>query len=358
MSARACLPLLCAALAGCGFAPDLSRFGACDEAGQCGEGLTCVLPERRCIPDCLTCESTGVGGDAGADAGEPDAGGADAGEPDAGVVTDAGALWVSAALVRGVEGVFFEERIEVDGGVGPYGFEPLSSSIPGPMSLDGEGVLRGTPAQPGVYLLRARVSDAAEPPLVADASVAWEVHPVLRFAGPALLAEAPANRAYSERVSAHGGVPPYSYSLVSGALSGNIALAADGALSGTAGGMGSGSVTLQVTDSATPPQSVTTVADFVTGSNGLNGLRVLTRGLPTARVGWPYSYQLTAYGGVPPYAWVQTDGVLPAGLTLTSAGLLHGVPTQSGTFALEVELTDEALLLPPTRSSNLSIVVH
>ncbi len=51
-------------------------------------------------------------------------------------------------------------------------------------------------------------------------------------------------------------------------------------------------------------------------------LAVTTQKLPSAHVGKRYSTLLTAAGGTPPYRWAAVS--LPAGLTLTSAGVLAG----------------------------------
>src|SRR5439155_20025642 len=53
--------------------------------------------------------------------------------------------------------------------------------------------------------------------------------------------------------------------------------------------------------------------------------------LPSGTVGTPYSQALSAAGGTAPYTWTVTAGAVPAGLTLSSAGVLSGTPTASGT---------------------------
>ncbi len=52
--------------------------------------------------------------------------------------------------------------------------------------------------------------------------------------------------------------------------------------------------------------------------------------LPSAQAGVPYSQQLTATG-TSPITWSATG--LPAGMSVSSAGLLSGTPTESGSFA-------------------------
>jgi hypothetical protein len=51
---------------------------------------------------------------------------------------------------------------------------------------------------------------------------------------------------------------------------------------------------------------------------------------PKAQVGQPYSLQLRALAGCDLYRWEITNGGLPAGLTMSSSGLVSGVPTASG----------------------------
>jgi putative Ig domain-containing protein len=48
---------------------------------------------------------------------------------------------------------------------------------------------------------------------------------------------------------------------------------------------------------------------------------------------------LSAAGGLPPYTWASI-GSLPAGLTLSSDGVVSGTPTQSGYFAFGVQVLD------------------
>jgi hypothetical protein len=49
--------------------------------------------------------------------------------------------------------------------------------------------------------------------------------------------------------------------------------------------------------------------------------------------------ELEVEGGNTPYIFT-TDSTLPAGVTLSTSGLLSGTPTESGTFALTIKVTD------------------
>jgi hypothetical protein len=65
-------------------------------------------------------------------------------------------------------------------------------------------------------------------------------------------------------------------------------------------------------------------------------------GLPNTQVGHPYSVALFVVGGTPPISWAISGGQLPPGIALTSDGELQGTPTQSGTFAFAVRVSDAA----------------
>lgn len=70
--------------------------------------------------------------------------------------------------------------------------------------------------------------------------------------------------------------------------------------------------------------------------------------------GMPYSYALTAQGGVPPYQW--TSSGLPGGLTLSSDGIISGTPTaKNGTYDVTVTVSDDE---GRQVSKNLSIKVE
>lgn len=62
--------------------------------------------------------------------------------------------------------------------------------------------------------------------------------------------------------------------------------------------------------------------------------------LATMTAGTATSQTLTATGGLSPYTYTLQSGALPAGLSLSSAGLLSGTPTQRGAYSFSVRATD------------------
>ena len=62
--------------------------------------------------------------------------------------------------------------------------------------------------------------------------------------------------------------------------------------------------------------------------------------LPNGSIGVAYNQTITGSGGTGPYVFTVTSGTLPAGLTLTAAGVLAGTPTTNGTSNVTIRGTD------------------
>jgi Putative Ig domain/Galactose oxidase, central domain/Kelch motif len=80
----------------------------------------------------------------------------------------------------------------------------------------------------------------------------------------------------------------------------------------------------------------------------------ITTLLPTALVNVPYSQQLEEKGGVGALTWTLSSGTLPAGLTLSTSGLLSGTPTTIGASLFTVQVTDSST---PPRATTAQFVV-
>ena len=91
-------------------------------------------------------------------------------------------------------------------------------------------------------------------------------------------------------------------------------------------------------------------AAMVTAAVGAPTITVAA--LAAARVGAPYATVLTATGGSGFYTWAATG--LPAGLTVSPAGLLAGTPTSQGTSSVSATVTDSA---GKTASASLSLTI-
>lgn len=94
-----------------------------------------------------------------------------------------------------------------------------------------------------------------------------------------------------------------------------------------------------VTCSATDAAGNTGSAQFTVTVVGISGAD-----LPAAEYTKPYSQQLTAEGGTTPYTFSSLSGTLPSGLTLSSSGLLSGLPQGvgaiPGTYPITIQVVD------------------
>ncbi|MFL6214654.1 MAG: putative Ig domain-containing protein [Blastocatellia bacterium] len=145
--------------------------------------------------------------------------------------------------------------------------------------------------------------------------------------------------AYSQQLLTANGRPPYTFTLVSGALPAGLSLSASGLISGTPTVFGNG-FTFGVR--ATDANSASAVASFVLDINpDVVPLRVVTSGaLSSGLTGVNYSTQLFFTGGHPPVTWGFNSGTLPPGLSVSSSGILSGRPTIAGNYTFTVRVTD------------------
>uniref|UniRef100_UPI00307636EA beta strand repeat-containing protein n=1 Tax=Oryzifoliimicrobium ureilyticus TaxID=3113724 RepID=UPI00307636EA len=77
--------------------------------------------------------------------------------------------------------------------------------------------------------------------------------------------------------------------------------------------------------------------------------------LPAATAGAAYSQTMLASGGTAPYNFSVTSGSLPPGLVLSSAGVLSGTPTASGSFNFQISATDSGTPNSGSRSYTLTV---
>ncbi|MEG1280788.1 MAG: putative Ig domain-containing protein [Comamonas sp.] len=147
--------------------------------------------------------------------------------------------------------------------------------------------------------------------------------------------------AYSQTITATGGVGAVTYAVTAGSLPAGLTLSSAGELSGTPTAGGSFSFTVEVTDSSPSPGPFQDSFQYTLVIDPATIAAPSPAALPAGTQGASYSPQtLTASGGTAPYSFAVTNGALPSGITLTSAGLLSGTPTVYGSFPFEVTATD------------------
>jgi hypothetical protein len=336
------LALVAAALAACTFAPDLSRFPPCGEDGSCPAGSTCLMAERLCVRDCEgEGDCSAPAEDGGADAGMD--GGADAGM-DAGVDAGPPLVLVEAPLDAGVEARPYSHQFTAEGGRPPYSF--TAAQLPAGFSISDGGLLAAANAgAAGSHDLQVEVRDDAGNQ--DSRSFPLQIRPLLRMAGPPILARGFQGVAYSGTVSATGGTPrppqpqTYTFGLDGGDTLPGLQLGPQGELTGTPTQSGTFQFGVVVSDgqgqvSARQLQlTVDLLATFV---------GITTEALPDARANWPYSYRLRKNGGGANVTWSVTGGSFPPGIGLdTSTGEISGTTVVPGLYNVTVRVTDGGL---------------
>ena len=180
-------------------------------------------------------------------------------------------------------------------------------------------------------------------PRTGTLTIAGQTHTVTQGGPPAIVTTSPLPQgtvgvSYSQALSASGGVPPYTWSITSGALPGGLTLAGSGVISGIPTTVGAYSFTVRAADSV--GYNTATFSLTVTAPPAL--AIATTTPLLSGWVGGPYSQAISATGGVTPYSWSVTSGSLPGGLTLSSAGVVAGTPAAAGVFNFTVQVKDAA----------------
>jgi len=241
-----------------------------------------------------------------------------------------------ASLPTPTVGTAYSQTITASGGATPYSYTVSSGALPAWATLSSAGVLSGTPLNTTVATFTLKATDTYGCAGTLSYTLA-PVCPTITIT-PAALAQGTVGTAYSQTLTATGGIAPYStWTLTSGTLPAGLTLnASTGVISGTP------------TASASP---VTPLTFRVNDTNGCQGTQNITlqvcpvvtlspATLPTPTVGTAYSQSLTASGGTAAYTYTLASGTLPTWATLSSTGVLSGTPNSTTASTFTVKATD------------------
>ena len=252
-------------------------------------------------------------------------------------------------LPNGQAGVAYSQTLSASGGTAPYAFAVTAGALPAGMTLSATGALAGTPTVAGSYNFTATATDAN----AATGSQAYTLviaAPTIVIAPPTL-PNGQAGVAYSQTLSATGGVAPYSFAISAGALPPGLSLTSTGLLGGTPTTSGTFNFTVTATDAngftGSQAYALTITAPAIT---------LAPATLPDGTAGSAYSQNLSASGGAAPYAFAVSAGSLPPGLVLAPGGLLSGTPTTPGTFGFTLTASD-ANGFTGSHAYNLTILI-
>ncbi len=226
------------------------------------------------------------------------------------------------------------------GGTAPYSYALAAGSLPAGVSFNSAGVLSGTPTAPGNYNIAVRAADSstgAGAPFALQQNYTIVVGLPTISIDPPSLPSGSAGVAYNAQLSSSGGIAPYSYTLLSGALPTGVSFTSAGTLSGIPRSDGNFSITLGATDSN--GQTASRVYTFT-----ITPATVVLAPAPLAggAVGTAYSQSLSSSGGIAPYTYAIVSGALPPGIAFSSAGVFSGTPVTAGSYTVVVRSTDDA----------------
>ena len=266
------------------------------------------------------------------------------------ILIAAGPLSIGTAspLTAGYTNIAYSQSMQANGGAPPYSWAVTAGTLPDGLSLSAAGALTGTPTTQGVSNFTITVTDSNS----TAASVVYSLTVTLgtlSFKTPYTLPSSLYGTSYSQTIQAQGGSLPYNWVLTGGALPPGLSFN-NGAITGTPTSPGTYTFTVQVFDNS---------SHYISGTFSLtiagSSVTVATPGiLPAGAVGGPYSTGLLATGGVPPYTWTVASGSLPPGLTLSTGGVISGVPTTVGSYIFSAQVQDNTSL---TASQQFTITV-
>jgi hypothetical protein len=264
----------------------------------------------------------------------------------------------TTSLPNGSIGSVYGQTVAETGGHGPFTWSIFSGALPANLSINlATGAITGTPTANVVASFTVQVTDSSNPPQSAQKALTITIAAAPLSVTTTGLPAGEVGLAYTGALlQTTGGTPPVTWTASPTPLPAGLSLnASTGAITGTPTVAATTSFTFTATDSSVPTaQTASKLLSIPINA----GLTITTTSVPSGTQGTAYSFSLAAAGGVGPYTWTLVTpgtGPLPAGLNpITSAGLISGVPTVSGTFPFTVQVTDS---LGATQTANVSLVL-
>jgi CSLREA domain-containing protein len=237
-----------------------------------------------------------------------------------------------AMLPNGVQGANYHQMLTAAPSGTTYSYAMTTGALPQGLTLASNGTLSGTPTAAGNYAFSVQVAgwgtctkQQSYNLLITGTCSTITVNPTALSAGSL-------GAAYQQTFSALGGTAPYTFNLATGALPSGLTLNANtGELSGTPMVSGTFAFTLRATGQGGCTGSRSYVLVINCGTLTIN-----PPSLPNGTRSTTYSQQLSlGTGGNATFSLLL--GSLPPGFSLSSAGLLSGMTSQTGTYNFTVK---------------------
>jgi hypothetical protein len=200
-------------------------------------------------------------------------------------LSDSAPPTINTTLPPATAGIAYSNTIQTTGGTGMLTWSITAGALPPGLSLSQLGVVSGTPTTADNYSFTVQVTDSASPANVASQAFTLKV---LIFESdsnaPAVTTNLPAGTVgspYSNTIDEDGGTGTLTWSITAGALPPGLSLSQLGVVSGTPTAPGNYNFTVQVTDSASPP-NVATLAFMLSVADAQYGDLIVVDGSPLA----------------------------------------------------------------------------
>ena len=239
-----------------------------------------------------------------------------------------------SSIPAAISTVPYSVTFTATGGTPPYIYSMIGTAA-GPQ-LSPDGTLSGIPNS-GQWSFTIQATDST------GVTGSWDyrfiVSPATLIVTPLQLPAGALGTPYSVSMAGNQGTPPYTFSLSSGPLPGGITLTPSGALAGTpqqAGLFNNISITAHDSAGAAGSRTYQLLINGAAITLGPNSL-------PDAVLNQPYTAQLTASGGTPPYTFTRPSAnAWVSGLQVNADGSITGTPTNAGAGLLDftVVVTD------------------
>ncbi len=229
----------------------------------------------------------------------------------------------------------FNKTFTQSNAIGATTFSLNSGTLPAGLTLAANGTLSGTPTQTGSFPITVKVTDANGCTGIGATYTIVIACQTITVTNPATTSGT-VNAAFSQNFTQSGAVGGSTFSLNSGTLPSGFTLAANGTLSGTTTQFGSFPITVKVTDG----NGCTGIGATYNLVINCQVITVTNPATTTGVAGTAFSQTFTQSNAAGTATFSINSGTLPAGLTLSAAGLLSGTPTQTGPFPITVLVTD------------------
>jgi hypothetical protein len=263
-------------------------------------------------------------------------------------------LAVSATVPNAVANQPYNGSLTATGGDAPFTWAITAGTLPQGLTLNSStGQITGTPTTGGTVSFTVQAIDSAHPPQVKQQAINFQTNSrlsVVTNTVPDLVA----GLLYNTQLTTQGGAGPVTWNVSAGALPTGVNLDANtGILSGTVGlSATGGNVTVQATDSSTPPQTATSVL----------ALNVTAPGVKNNLLSGSYAMLFNGFDAGGPVAMAGT--IAANGVTITSGTLdanrssgVTSLAITSGSFTINADGRGTLALTTSAGSQNFRVAI-